>query len=101
MNHNFARIFLLYHKCDSLKNQGFWCSWCDGNLVNSDKKETGQFFSLFGHEYLFGKEYHSESLSPIGDDKMVIFAICSECMEGKTRFGENGEFNNSYGVNID
>lgn len=50
----------------------FWCCVCDNALVVSDDLTTGNFYSVFGHEWIPKKQ-------DIGEYKQVIFAICSEC----------------------
>jgi len=90
INSEFARAFLTCHQT-SVEDQEFFCTWCDGNRVNSEDPNTGTFFFMSGHEH-----YRDDADMPW---KHIIFAICSECLKGNTRFGENGA-NNSSGVNV-
>lgn len=90
INPEFARVFLTCHQT-SVEDQEFFCTWCDHHLVKSNDPNTGTFFYMFGHEH-----YNQSADMPW---KQIIFAICSECLKGNTRFGEN-EANNSSGVNV-
>lgn len=34
-----------------LSEKEFWCNCCDGNVVNSEKPESGKFYRMFGHTW--------------------------------------------------
>ena len=70
--------FLDNQEINCLKGEKFWCNVCDGFLVDSEKKETGQFFQVFGH---IRNVRQSEE---IGKFEQLIFAICYDCLS-KTR----------------
>jgi len=54
--------------------QSYWCKKCDHRIVDSNKPETGNFFTVFGHSYNSqSKEYDGEYLG-------VMFAVCKPCM---------------------
>lgn len=58
-------------KVDFVKDEKFWCSECDQNLVDSNDAKTGSFYSTIGHVYTGdGKT---------GDSCMVVFALCPSC----------------------
>lgn len=54
-------------------HQIFWCSHCDSNRVDSQLKETGNFYLQFGHSY------SAESREYDGEYTVVMFALCAEC----------------------
>lgn len=60
----------------------FWCEKCDCNIVNSENKETGSFFVVFGHCYQAGSRQYD------GPFNGVMFAWCNDCMNGTTKFHE-------------
>jgi hypothetical protein len=62
-------------KAPFVKGELWWCEYCDSCQVDSDKPETGSFFSQFGGAWNVEKQaperhYHT----------MIIFAMCKECM---------------------
>lgn len=57
--------------------QGFWCSVCDHNQVDSNNKETGKFFVAHGHAF------NAESKEYDGDYHGVMFAVCPNCLLGE------------------
>lgn len=53
--------------------QSYWCHECDKNTVDSDKPETGSFFTQHGHAY------NNETRDFDGEYLGVMFAICASC----------------------
>jgi len=51
----------------------FYCSGCDSVIVDSSDKNTGQFYTQFGHMH----DRHSRQYN--GDYVGVMFAYCHNC----------------------
>jgi len=64
----------MVHKFKPTTRQEFWCSVCDGQIVDSADENTGQFYCAFGHVWIPKKQ-------DIGDEHMIIFAVCPNCKD--------------------
>ena len=62
------------HKAEFIKEEIYWCNWCDGNKVNSNDPKTGSFFSQFGSTWNVAAQKCNN------DYVQVIFAMCIDCM---------------------
>lgn len=61
-----------------IKDEEFYCSVCDSNKVDANKKETGKFFSTpSGHLWSADAQKTKE------DYACVIFAVCNICLQMK------------------
>ena len=56
-----------------------WCAECDCKIVNSEDGKSGSFFTVFGH--VFSKESRQYDGEYVG----VMFAVCSDCINERTR----------------
>lgn len=54
--------------------QEFWCSVCDGKIVRSNDKSTGQFYAVHGDVWNAKKQDTDKYV-------MVIFAVCPDCKD--------------------
>lgn len=61
-----------------VKREVLWCDRCEGNLVDSDNQTTGKFFTQIG--YLWSPA----DMKITGTHKIIIYALCSDCLSGKT-----------------
>jgi hypothetical protein len=55
-------------------NYEHWCSICDLHVVNQKEKDSGKFFTKFGHVYnpVTGK-YDGEYCG-------ILFSVCARCL---------------------
>lgn len=58
------------------EGEEFWCSICDLTTIISGDKSTGNFYSAKGH--ILDRKNFS-----IGEEKEVIFAVCTDCLSSK------------------
>jgi hypothetical protein len=52
----------------------FWCKRCDDKVVDSQKPETGKFFTIDGHTY------NSKTNNYDGNYDVLMFAVCNSCI---------------------
>lgn len=72
-----TKVSIEVDKSTYLKNISAYCDVCNNNIVSSDKKSSGSFFSKGGYmrkEYGLGYEY-----------VRVYFAICSDCLKSTSK----------------
>lgn len=59
-----------------VRGQKFFCFKCDYNIVDSEREETGHFYSVAGHTF---KLNETNTHMICGDFHQVVFAVCSGC----------------------
>ena len=67
--------FLKSREYQPSTHQEFWCEHCDGYVVDSQKPESGKFFTVGGHSYSSKTKDYDDMYGHI------MFALCSHCLE--------------------
>lgn len=68
---------------ESWEHQEFWCNSCDQKVVKSYDRHTGNFYQVFGQEFMpTTKTMKIGNKARISDNyTSVVFALCNSCQK--------------------